>query len=261
MGAGDTASLGQPDNMRLVYRLRSRLSGVPSPPVTSRYQGPTWEYRRARVFERLGINLVIDVGANSGQYATEIRAENYGGRIVSFEPASDPFASLSERCEHDPLWTAQKFAIGSEPGSATLNIAANEGKSSSLLPQKDYEFGTTTAMRYVGTETVVVTTLAALAGTLLNGEDRVYLKVDVQGAELSVLEGADTFLSSVLAVELELALFPLYENHSDWRAMCDRMAELGFVFFAVDPGYTDWESGRLVEMDGMFLREQFAELR
>jgi hypothetical protein len=113
----------------------------------------------------------------------------------------------------------------------------------------------------VGTETVEVATLDQLRASLLNAGDRVYLKIDVQGAELAVLDGAGPFLSQVLAVELELALFPLYEDHADWRVICDRLAELGFAFFAVDPGYTDWDSGRLVEMDGLFVREQLAELR
>jgi len=236
------------------------LAPPPSSPVTSRYRGPTWEHRRARVFERLGIDLVLDVGANGGQYVTEIRRHGYGGRVVSFEPASEAFARLVQECAKDPLWTAQQLAVGSAPGTATLNIAGNEGKSSSLLAQKEFEFGTTTTARYVGAETVEVTTLEQMAGSLVNEGERVYLKIDVQGTELAVLDGAGPLLSKVLAVELELALLPLYEDHADWRAICDRMAELGFAFFAVDPGYTDWESGRLVEMDGLFVREQFAEL-
>ena len=244
----------------LVRRIRSRLAPPPPPPVTSRYGGPTWEYRRARVFKRLGIDLVLDVGANSGQYVSEIRRHGYQGRVVSFEPASEAFTRLAEACAPDPLWTAQRVAVGSEPGTATLNIAGNEGKSSSLLAQKEFEFGTTRAARYVGTETVDVATIEHLAQSCVNGGERVYVKIDVQGTELAVLNGAGNYLSDVLAVELELALFPLYEDHADWRTICDRMAGLGFAFFAVDPGYTDWESGRLVEMDGLFVREQFAEL-
>lgn len=246
--------------MRGVERLKSRFLPAPSPPVSSRYQGPRWELRRARVFRRLNVNLVIDVGANSGQYVDEIRSHGYAGRVVSFEPASEAFARLQDTCRADPLWTARRQAVGAEAGTAMLNIAANEGKSSSLLAQKQFEFGTTTAMRYVGTETVEVTTLAEVGEGLLEDGDRVFLKIDVQGAELAVLEGTGPFLENVLAVETELALFPLYEDHSDWRKVCDRLAGLGFVFFAVDPGYTDWESGRLVEMDALFVREELAEL-
>lgn len=246
--------------MSLVDRIRARLAPAPQPPVTSRYQGPTWEYRRARVFERLGIDLVVDIGANTGQYVTEIRRHGYAGRVVSFEPAAEAFAGLEAACREDQLWTARQFAVGSEPGTATLNIAGNEGKSSSLLPQKELEFGTATAARYVGAETVQVTTLDQVGGSLLEEGSRVYLKIDVQGTEFDVLDGAGPFLSEVLAVELELALFSMYEGNADWRAICDRLAEEGFVFFAVDPGYTDWESGRLIEMDGLFVRERFAEL-
>ena len=203
---------------------------------------------------------MIDVGANTGQYGTELRTHGYDGRIVSFEPASEAFAELDARRRQDPMWIAQQLALGSASGTATLNIAANEGKSSSFLRQKEFEFGTTATMRYVGTETVEVATLEEIGGRISDARDHVYLKIDVQGLELAVVEGAGAFLSRVLAIEVELALLPLYEAHPDWRAVCDRLEDLGYVFYAVDPGYSDWDSGRLVEMDGLFVRKELAEL-
>ena len=70
-----------------------------------------------------------------------------------------------------------------------------------------------------------------------------------------MIDGAGTFLERVHAIETELALYPMYEGQVDWRELCDRLGEHGFVFFAVDPGYSDPGSGRLVEMDGLFVRE------
>jgi FkbM family methyltransferase len=243
--------------------LRSHISRlIPSPPdvVSTRYGGPTWEQRRQRLFETLGTDLVLDVGANAGQYGVEIRRGGYAGRIVSFEPASETFARLREATQSDPLWTARQLALGSAPGTATLNVAGNEGKSSSFLEQRDLSFGTTATMRYVGTETVEVSTLEAVGPDVASEHDRIVLKVDVQGLELEVLEGAGSFLDQVQAIETELSLYPMYEHQPDWRRLCDRTEELGFAFFAVDPGYSDPKSGRLIEMDGLFVREELATL-
>jgi FkbM family methyltransferase len=248
--------------MRSTLRhLRSRLRAPAPPPVTTRYGGPSWEQRRGRLFDALGTDLVLDVGANAGQYGVEIRRNGYTGRIVSFEPASDTFARLCRACEHDPWWTARKQALGAEPGVATLNIAGNEGKSSSLLDQRDVSFGTTATMRYVDTETVEVATLESVGAEVASAQDRIGLKIDVQGLELAVIDGAGSFLPRVQAIETELALYPLYEEQADWRAICDRLEALGFVFFAVDPGYSDPASGRMVEMDALFVREDRARLR
>ncbi len=243
--------------------LRSRISRlISSPPqvVSTRYGGPTWEQRRQRLFETLGTDLVLDVGANAGQYGIEIRRGGYAGRIVSFEPASETFARLRAASQSDPLWSARQLALGSEPGAATLNLAGNEGKSSSFLDQRDVTFGTTATMRYVGTETVEVSTLESVGPDVATEHDRIVLKVDVQGLELEVLEGAGSFLDRVQAIETELSLYPMYEDQPDWRRLCDRTQELGFAFFAVDPGYSDPKTGRLVEMDGLFVREELAGL-
>jgi FkbM family methyltransferase len=233
---------------------------LPSSPsvVTTRYGGPTWEQRRQRLLETLGTDLVLDVGANAGQYGIEIRRNGYAGRIVSFEPASETFARLRAACQPDPLWTARQLAIGSEPGVATLNLAANEGKSSSFLDQREVSFGTTATMRYVGTETVEVSTLESMAPEVASEQDRIVVKIDVQGLEVEVLGGAGSFLHDVQAVETELSLYPMYEGQPDWRELCDHIEALGFVLFAVDPGYSDPKSGRLIELDGLFVREGLA---
>jgi FkbM family methyltransferase len=246
--------------MKSVRKAISRMTTSAPPVVTTRYGGPTWEQRRERLFQTLGTDLVLDVGANAGQYGIEIRRNGYAGRIVSFEPASETFSRLSNACRADPLWTARRLAMGSEPGSATLNIAGNEGKSSSLLDQREVSFGTTATMRYVGTETVEVSTLEALGPEITAEHDRIAVKIDVQGLELEVIAGAGSFLERVQAIETELSLYPMYQDQVDWRELCDRLGELGFVFFAVDPGYSDPSSGRLVEMDGLFVREELAAL-
>src|SRR4051794_18594391 len=77
--------------------------------------------RLARRLKQLDTDLVIDVGANAGQYARSLRNAGYRGRLVSFEPLSGPFASLSAAAEHDDQWTTIRAAVGAEEGSLAMN--------------------------------------------------------------------------------------------------------------------------------------------
>ena len=57
-----------------------------------------WEIRRSPdsfFIKRHGVDLVIDVGANEGQYGESLRRRGYRGEIRSFEPASETFRVLS----------------------------------------------------------------------------------------------------------------------------------------------------------------------
>ncbi len=61
--------------------------------------------RGARLMTLLGIDLVIDVGVNRGQFGLEIRRAGYGGRIVSIEPLIEPHRHLSRLAANDGRWT------------------------------------------------------------------------------------------------------------------------------------------------------------
>ena len=67
--------------------------------------------------------VVIDVGANTGQYAHQLRSSGYGGKIVSFEPVKDAFEFLSENAKHDPNWITIQAALGSQVGRHQLMLA------------------------------------------------------------------------------------------------------------------------------------------
>jgi FkbM family methyltransferase len=78
-------------------------------------------------------SLVVDVGANTGQYAELIRADGYTGRLLSLEPLSDAYAVLERAAQTDPLWECIRVAVGETSGAATINVSANR-QCSSLLP-------------------------------------------------------------------------------------------------------------------------------
>jgi FkbM family methyltransferase len=208
----------------------------------------THEHRRQLILADQGITLVLDVGANEGQYGRWPRESGYAGHIVSFEPLAAPFARLSEEAAEDEGWTCIQTALGPEAGTASMNVAANREMSSSML-----DWGDQAVSEFVATETVEQTTLDQAAGELIRDDDRVALKLDVQGYEPEVLRGAGT-LARARVLEIELALQPLYEGQIGYREMLDRLTGEGFDLVAVDPGYTDWGTGVTYEVDAILLR-------
>ena len=223
---------------------------------STRYVGPSPEQRRATILAHNSVDLVIDVGANAGQYAVEAREHGYAGRIVSFEPVSSAFVRLQAASAADPAWSCRRVALGDRDDEVTINVSANEAKSSSVLPQRDLDFGTLATMRYVERERVPMTTLDHLATELLRGVRRPLLKLDVQGLELAVLRGAEVTLPALRVVEAELSLLPLYEGQPGWREVVDHLDDAGFELLALEPAYSDWETGRVVEVDALFLNRR-----
>jgi hypothetical protein len=78
------------------------------------------------------------------------------------------------------------------------------------------------------------------------------LKLDVQGYEDEVLSGAVASLSKVAAVQTEMSIVPTYQGQKDFRAMTDRLSDLGFRLFDLVNGFRDL-NGQLVEVDGFFI--------
>ncbi len=169
------------------------------------------ELRRAALIENAAVDTVLDVGANDGSLALGLRRGGYSGRIVSFEPQSAAFAVLERRAAADSAWTCRQLALGASDGVASLHIAKNSS-SSSLLEIGDLHVASAPESRYVGKESVPIARLDDLRSGLVEPRDRVYLKVDTQGYELEVLNGAVDTLGQVVAADIELSLAPLYEG-------------------------------------------------
>jgi FkbM family methyltransferase len=207
--------------------------------------------RRARLMKALGIDQVIDVGANRGQFAIELRRAGYRGHIVSIEPLGEPFQSLFRLAAADDRWTVIRSAVGPNSGSATIHVAANGGASSSVLPMLDLHIRAAPEAQYVADETVDVATLDDLAEPHTTNGAALFTKVDVQGYELQVLgSGALTLARSTL-VQLEMSLSPLYAMAPTHRDVLEFMGQRGFELVGIETGFAD-PSGLLLQVDGLF---------
>lgn len=205
-------------------------------------------------FRKFDIDLVLDVGANQGQFALELRSGGYAGNIVSFEPLSSVFPTLKRVSEDDDKWTIHpRCAVGSKNVEVEINIAGNSA-SSSLLPMLDSHLLAAPHTAYIGKESVPSLTLDSIAPDYLKKFKNTFLKIDTQGFEWDVLNGAQNILPNIRGVLLELSLVPLYEGQHLWREMIDQMEATGFSLWALQPGFTDAHSGQTLQADGIFFR-------
>lgn len=99
-----------------------------------------------------------------------------------------------------------------------------------------------------------IKTLDAVAGQYLKGVRAPFLKIDTQGFEWHVLDGARETRPHIKGILVELSLVPLYEGQHQWREVIDRLEAEGFILWAFKPAFTDQISGRTFQVDGIFYR-------
>ena len=209
-----------------------------------------------RMLAQHRIDTVLDVGANEGQYARLLRDLGFGGRIISFEPCAPAHKRLQQCARRDALWTiAPRGALGNQEGQIRLNVASNGGQSSSVLPMLEARKRAAPDAVYVGSDVVRITRLDRSASEHLAEAKNVFLKVDVQGYELEVLQGATDLLPKIVGAQLELSLVPLYQGQALFSELIDRMRGEGFSIWGIMPGLVDNSSGRLLQTDVIFFRE------
>lgn len=207
---------------------------------------------RLRQIERAGVDLLFDVGANEGQYATNLRRAGYRGEIVSFEPNPAAFAKLERLAAADGRWSARNCAVGSEPGRLTLNIAQNS-VSSSLLPIGEVSLAAAPEARYVDSVEVAV---IALADTIAAHAGRaMMLKIDVQGFEPQVLKGCGEGLRAIAVLEAEMAMAQTYRGQLPFEEVDAWIRGRGFRRVGFDYGFWNRQTGELLELDGIYVRD------
>jgi FkbM family methyltransferase len=210
------------------------------------------------LFSALRINCVFDVGAHHGDYGDQLRSIGYPGPIFSFEPVPENFKILSARCAADPKWRAFPFALGSRNETAKINVLSGATFSSFLSPS-EYgrdQFGA--KMRIERTQDVEVKRLADIFDECISGiaEPRVFLKMDTQGYDLAVVEGAGARLEQVLALQTELAVKRIYDSMAtSFVEMIPAMEKRGFEVTGLFPVTFDpRDKLRVVEFDCVMSR-------
>jgi FkbM family methyltransferase len=212
-----------------------------------------------RVLQRLSIGTVFDIGANQGQFGALLRRVGYSGNILSLEPMTVAFKKLEAQARSDPLWLVCNVAIGREGGRVALNVTANS-TSSSLLTTTKLHIDAEPSSRTVRVETVTSRTLDDVAFDF-RVPPPYFLKIDVQGGEMAVLDGGPDTLARTSGVRVECSLRSLYENASTVEEVLHRLEREGFVPIGLETAFTDPRTGDTLQVDIVACRRELLDRR
>jgi FkbM family methyltransferase len=206
----------------------------------------------ASLLNKLGFTVVVDIGANVGQYAESVRILcGYRGRIISFEPTMTAFQELAMRSERDPLWHVERLAFGNIDGDLAMNVSKLTALNSAL--DRTEFLKQNPGSEVVGVEQVPVRRLDSVLSTFCDPDrDKIFLKIDTQGYESTILDGAEQSLKKIHALQLELSFIPLYVGETLIAEMTERVCAMGFTLVRLDPFQI--ADGQLLQADATFLR-------
>ena len=211
--------------------------------------------RRRRLIEHYGIDTVLDIGANIGQFGRELRELGYCGRIVSFEPLTEAFKHLQAAARGDDAWRVVNMALGDTPGTQQIHRAANS-ESSSLLDMLPLHLEAAPYSRYTGEQPVRVETLDAVFDDVCRGARSIFMKIDTQGYEAHVLRGAACSMRHIDTVQIEMSLAPLYDGQALFNDLYAELTGQGFVLVGMESNFGDARTGHLLQLDGIFRRQR-----
>jgi FkbM family methyltransferase len=208
-----------------------------------------------RVFSDLGINCVIDVGANFGQYASLIRSAGFRGRLVSIEPIPEVYEQLQRKAAFDQSWLTFNFALGERDQTKDFNVFGATDLSS-FLPFSSQVKPNDKNRQIVETLRVQVKTLDSLFDKFTEGiaEPRVFLKLDTQGYDIEVIKGARACIGRTLGIQSEVAVIAKYSGMPDYLQALAFYRELGFEPTGLFPVGNEPETGHIIELDAVLTR-------
>ncbi|WP_282607705.1 FkbM family methyltransferase [Pelagibius sp. Alg239-R121] len=207
-----------------------------------------------QVLNSSSVDLFLDVGANVGQTGRSLRDAGYRGRILSFEPVPSAYAALQQAAAADPLWTvAPPMAIGDCDGEITLNVS-EASDMSSALEASDALMEALPKTEVREKLTVVSRRLDSILPGLLEGAASVFLKIDTQGFERSVLNGAPETLNVVKGVQMELSLFSLYKGEETYLSFLQDLHGLGMEPHMIVETNFSKTLRRQLQIDVVFMR-------
>lgn len=201
---------------------------------------------------QLGIRTVIDVGAHKGEFSSAMRALFPETRIYAFEPLPCCCGVLQRKLGSNAYMEAFPVAVGRQASTVTL-WRSRYPKSSSVLPMANLH---KVSFPRTALSTPVTVEMKALDeySQQMQLAAKVLLKIDVQGYESEVLQGATALLREIDYVLLEISFRPLYEGQCSFAEIHAILQEAGFSYSGNLEQLLSPVDGSILQADAFFVR-------
>jgi len=188
------------------------------------------------IIEKYQVDLILDVGANIGQFALRTR-RFYKGPIISFEPVSRIFAALKNNARNDKNWFTFNYALGNKSEEQYINVPENL-ELSSLLEKNErcielFGDGVAKSERELITIRRLDDIMAEMPFDI--SSRKILLKMDTQGYDLEVFKGAQSINENLVALQSEVSQTPLYHHMPHWTESIDEYEKAGFRLTGLYP--------------------------
>jgi FkbM family methyltransferase len=220
------------------------------------------EYRRAfrsfRNLPQISYRTVIDAGAHRGSFSDAFLQVHTPERLILVEPIPGLARQLAQRYRDGPAIEVAAVALAGSEGTATFDVNQVTAASSllSIDPRNSGWFGRDLSVAsQIQVETM---SLPALMHRYeLQSVD--LLKLDLQGAERIVLEGAESVLARINVIYTEVFFEPLYAGCWLFFEVAAFLAARGFKLCALS-NLAHGRNGDLLQGNAVFRRLAAPEL-
>lgn len=189
------------------------------------------------------VDGIVDIGVAQG---TPELYRSFKGKPFLLVEANPVFAERLRELKREVPARVEMVFCGSASGTVSLHAPKN-GRASSLYAHPDIEAEQMLSVPVETLDTLVERN--QMDGSLL-------VKIDVEGAEMEVLQGATKTLERTAAVILEVSWGRGFIGGSLYSDLFDLLHEHGFVLFNIVEGGGILEHGRLVHADFIFIKKE-----
>jgi FkbM family methyltransferase len=199
------------------------------------------------------ISAVLDIGANTGQFAQMIHKILPHAAIFSFEPIEGCYNHLVKNMINVPNFHAFNYALGDTDTNMQMHVK-DYTPSSSLLPMADLHVQ---AFPYTANEHIEEVKIRRLdeVAQELDFAGNLLVKIDVQGYEDRVIRGGQNVISQAKVLIVETTFERLYDGQLLWKDIFDLLSNMGFRYMGNFSQMKSPLDGSILQADSIFLKK------